>query len=221
MQATTGYRTTLALKADGSLWEWGAVASPGTHLRSGKVDYPTCPTPRRVNPDTNWALAAVSSFGSSFAIRTDGSLWRWGLYDWEHREPLPGGAGERPTPLIHFTQGPTRVGMDRDCVEFCWDGTRGVGLKSDGTLFSSPVNRSPRAELEQMSFSHLKDLKPWLAADFLWPDFGVALAADGRLWTWGVPPCYTNDQEPQREWRLIPPSVRPRLVARLAGGNAE
>ena len=75
-----------ALKTDGSLWTWGLnhsgqlgreaaanCADPGQG-----VSYPCDPAPGRVGGDSDWADVAAGDW-HAIAVRTDGSLWAWGL----------------------------------------------------------------------------------------------------------------------------------------------
>ena len=66
---------TLALKADGSLWAWGA--NDYGQLGLGVADTVLRKTPRQVGPDSDWA-AIFSGDDYSAALKTDGTLWVWG-----------------------------------------------------------------------------------------------------------------------------------------------
>jgi alpha-tubulin suppressor-like RCC1 family protein len=200
-QFTAGWGATLAVKTDGTLWEWGGVQLVGSSPQPGPQEQPVCPSPRRVDQGTNWARVAVSFAGGGLAIQVDGSLWKWGDY----------GIG-RPG-VMPVIRGPTRVGNDSDWVEVNGFGNYKVGLKRDGSLWSArtqemgyPVGIDSWKE----PFSRRSSQKPWLAVGTLGSDSAIALAADGSLWIWGTL------SEEESGVRLIPPSMRPRLVARLA-----
>ncbi len=65
---------TIALKTDGSLWSWGQDSSYGKLGHGDKINKSS---PVQVGILTDWANIGTGS-GSSFAIKTDGSLWAWG-----------------------------------------------------------------------------------------------------------------------------------------------
>lgn len=70
-----GLYHSLALKKDGSLWAWGWNIYGG--LGDGTNTDKTLAT--RVGSDTNWAALAVGGYQHSLAVKTDGTLWGWGL----------------------------------------------------------------------------------------------------------------------------------------------
>ncbi len=205
LQVAAGWGTSLAVKTDGTLWEWGRVNEPGTVVQSGPRQLRACTSPRRVGEGTNWLRACVCASGDngSLAIQKDGSLWVWG-----HLKPQPPG-------LPPFAvQGPTRLGQDRDWQSVTgWYGYLMVGLKNDGSLWwwrHPRAGEFPPIEPDQVRFRCKSSQKSWLAVGALGSMEALALAADGSLWIWG-------DEAAEREpTRLIPPTQRLRLVARLA-----
>ena len=200
-QVTAGWGTTLAVKTDGTLWEWGGVRLVGSSFQPGPQpqEQPVYPSPRRVDQGTNWAHAAVSFPSGSLAMQADGSLWRWGDYEPGVRMPV--------------VRGPTRVGNGSDWVEVTGFFNHTVGLKRDGSLWSARTQDMgyPAWIHGYEPFRRRSSQKPWLAVGTLGgSDSAIALAADGSLWIWGTL------SEDGSGVRLIPPSKRPRLVARLA-----
>ena len=79
---TCGSGHALAIKNNGTLWSWGSYGQGQTgididNLPAGGFD-PSAP--RQIGTDNNWqSLAAGSSV--SMGIKTDGTLWVWGLND--------------------------------------------------------------------------------------------------------------------------------------------
>lgn len=95
-QVAAGYRHTVAIKTDGSLWAWG-------HNGSGQlgVPGPDQEAPLRIGSDNDWAQVA-SSGDHTVALKTNGSLWTWG----DNREGQLGNGSFTGSPT------PVRIGSD-------------------------------------------------------------------------------------------------------------
>lgn len=78
-QAATGDNFSIAVKTDGTLWGWGANFTGS--LGTGNTTLFSSPV--QVGALTNWRRAAAggngSSGGTTAAVKTDGTLWTWGL----------------------------------------------------------------------------------------------------------------------------------------------
>ena len=72
------YGSYLATKTDGTLWAWGYTGPYGVlGLSATNTDYRS---PVQVGSLTNWASISMVGNGSqTYAIKTDGTLWAWGL----------------------------------------------------------------------------------------------------------------------------------------------
>ena len=65
----------LALKTDGTLWAWGN----NSYGELGQGDFNIHrSSPVQIGADTDWRQISAESF-HSLAIKTDGTLWAWGL----------------------------------------------------------------------------------------------------------------------------------------------
>ncbi|RXM63232.1 hypothetical protein BOQ60_18005 [Chryseobacterium sp. CH1] len=64
----------IGLKTDGTLWAWGA--NNNGQLGDGTSENKFIPT--QVGTETSWQSVHASFMGSSFAVKTDGTLWAWG-----------------------------------------------------------------------------------------------------------------------------------------------
>jgi len=73
---SAGWMHTMAIREDGTLWGWGYNA-PGT-LGIGSFDIVKTNQPVQVGTDTNWATVSALRLYTR-ALRTDGTLWAWGL----------------------------------------------------------------------------------------------------------------------------------------------
>jgi len=116
---------TLAIKEDGSLWAWGdnsfGQLGDGTittyDSSANKINDNDKNTPTRIGADTWSSVSTGGSSTSTFAIKTDGSLWAWGQSAVENNVR---------------TSTPTQIGTDMN-----WSSVRGrVAIKTDGSFWN-------------------------------------------------------------------------------------
>lgn len=112
----------LALKTDGSLWAWGANQSGEIGIGSRWETR----NPSRVGSETNWQAMVVGGASSTFALKTDGSLWAWG--------------GNRYNRLgieaAYDQRKPVQVGVAMDWQTIATGRTHTLALKTDGSLWA-------------------------------------------------------------------------------------
>jgi len=116
-QLACGVSHTVALKNDGSLWEWGGS-------RFG-IAGPTNGTPTRVGTETNW-MQICAGYLFTLALKNDGSLWAW-AYNFNGRI-YDGTTNNRLDP--------TRIGTDRDWRTIAPENGSSFGIKSNGTIWA-------------------------------------------------------------------------------------
>jgi len=75
VQVNIGGRSAAATKTDGTLWVWGDNVNGG--LGDNTVTPKSSPI-QTISGGTNWKQVAVG-YGYMAAIKTDGTLWTWGL----------------------------------------------------------------------------------------------------------------------------------------------
>lgn len=113
-----------AIKTDGTLWSWG---NSGNYIGYANANINNnYRSPHQVGTDT-WLTLAVSSFGPmTDGIKTDGSLWGWGLSNFQ---TYYFGNG-----IDNFSsQTPVRIGVDSNWKEICIGAGTTQALKSNGT----------------------------------------------------------------------------------------
>lgn len=131
-----GGQHSLAVRADGALFAWGAndFGQVGSGSSFSEV---SAPAQVLVEPDATakinfkWDKVAGGAF-HTLAIMTDGSLWAWGL----------NADGQLGNDTTDDAKVPQRIGPDNDWVAIAAGQYFSFGLKSDGTLWAWGRNSS-------------------------------------------------------------------------------
>ncbi|MEI6091911.1 MAG: RHS repeat-associated core domain-containing protein [bacterium] len=114
---------TLAIKTDGTLWAWG-YNSRG-QIGDGTTEAKT--TPVKIGTETNWkSVFSSSSSQSSYAIKSDGTLWAWG-YNYY------GQLGDNSTTN---RLSPKKIGTSTDWKKIACGVDYTLGLKTNNTLWA-------------------------------------------------------------------------------------
>ena len=173
-EIAAGLGHALALKTDGSLWAWGANSMGELGLGyQADEDGRDVTVPTRVGNSTQWTRIAGGAF-VSLALRSDGSLWAWGL------------TGLKDGP----TFAPVRVGVAKTWSaiaagdpHFC------LARKRNGTLWAWGENLHGSLGLGD---TRDRTRPTQIGSDRYWTamsagNFGVlALKRGGTLWAWGA-----------------------------------
>lgn len=169
----------VAVKTDGTLWAWGLNSSGQVGLGSTSTT-PTS-TPTQIGTLTTWGqTGAHLHAGGDFtlAIRTDGTLWAWGLNSsgqlgdgttTNRSAPTQAGTATSWNRVVAGTSfsGATRT----DGTLWVW-GTNVNGMLGDGTLTnrSSPVQLGTDTNWSRLAAGNA---------------FFIATRTNGTLWSWG------------------------------------
>ena len=120
---------TAAIKTDGTLWLWGL----GGNGRLGTNDIISRSSPvQTVSGGTNWRSVALS-LSHTAAIKTDGTLWTWGL----------GSFGRLGTNDIIDRSSPVQTisgGTNWRSLSTSTEGAHTTAIKTDGTLWLWGIN---------------------------------------------------------------------------------
>lgn len=116
-----GANHSTAIRADATLWAWGSNSSGqvGTAASTATVTVPT-----QVGTSQNW-LQVAGGIAHTVGVRTDGTLWTWGL----------NGNGQLGDGLGQDTNEPHQVGNSANWNSVAAGASHSFGLQSDGTLW--------------------------------------------------------------------------------------
>jgi ABC-type transport system substrate-binding protein/cyclophilin family peptidyl-prolyl cis-trans isomerase/serine/threonine protein kinase len=157
----------LALKSDGTIWEWGN--NPATFVQNK--------TPLQVE-DINQVVKIAGDTHQSLALKSDGSVWAWGD-NWTGM--LGNGTYDRSAVPVKVQGLDHVVDIDAGIVF-------SLALKSDGSVWAWGVNDRGQLGSEilpksnfPVQVSGLNDIIAIDAGGY----HGLALKSDGTVWAWG------------------------------------
>jgi alpha-tubulin suppressor-like RCC1 family protein len=174
---SVGQQHTLAIRTDGTLWAWGRDDSG--QLGDGTPDGNINPNPTQIGSDTNWQSVAAGS-GHSLAIKTDGTLWAWGL----NGDGQLGDGGTSSRSL------PAQVGSASNWQSVATGSfaLHTMAIKTDGTLWA--WGRNVNGQLGdgttglRRSPGQIGTATTWQQA-VVGAMYSQAIRSDGTLWGWG------------------------------------
>lgn len=171
-----GFYSSFAVKTDGTLWGWGR--NNYGQLGVGNTTYYS--SPKQIGALTNWLNVAASYDGFTAAIKTDGTLWSWGV----------NGLGQLGlgTAGTNYSS-PVQVGTLTNWSSISCGYAHAIAVKTDGTLWSWGYNIYGQlgyttSGQNRSSPVQVGALTNWLkvAAGY---NFSIAIKTDGTFWSWG------------------------------------
>ena len=184
-----GSESTIATKSDGTAWTWGRNDSYGN---LGLNDRTSRSSPTQI-PGTTWPITddfKISNFGAlNAAIKTDGTLWTWGVNEYGILGVPSIGTAKRSSPVQVpgttwkriFTGGFAELAVKTDGTMWSWGSNAyGVlGLNQTGSNYTGFGNGQKYSSPTQV---------PGTTWDKI-PQSGAygryAIKTDGTLWSWG------------------------------------
>ncbi len=189
---------TIALRRDGTLWQWGTIAGgPVISPASAPAQIGTASAPAQIGTASNWLAVSGNIHQTALARQDDGTLWTWG-----HNGNCEFGSaniGSRATPGL--------LNSDRDwAYAFCGEFSS-VGIKTNGTLWvwghlyagtypGSGIGRF--SDLGVRGPFQAGDKTGWITAQCQWSGI-VAQQRDGSLWRLDL-----GDLKGQTNWTRLP-----------------
>lgn len=176
---TTGSGFTVGIKTDGTLWSWGLNDSG----QLGQNNTTTCSSPIQVGAGATWSKAESSESYNVYgnivlAIKTDGTLWSWGLN-------TNGGLGQNDRV---DRSSPVQVGALTTWSDCTVGGNGSTGaIKTDGTIwligYSNYGQLGQNNKISRSSPTQVGALTTWISVNM-----GYATTTGikgGELWCWG------------------------------------
>jgi len=157
-------------------WGYNSAGNLGQNNRTNQS------SPIQV-PGTTWNSTGHSRASTSFATKTDGTLWSWGGDNYGMGGT--GGANE-------YMSSPTQIGDGTDWSQGDNNAISGhdfsLFVKTDGTMFGAGRNNQGQLGLnnktDQSSPTQVGGEDGWSAVSGCY-NSSMALRTDGTLWSWG------------------------------------
>jgi alpha-tubulin suppressor-like RCC1 family protein len=172
-----GHSASWAIKTDGTIWAWGRNVEG--QLGQGNITYRSSPI--QIGSLTNWKsiTSTSSAFGMS-AIKTDSTLWTWGINDYGQL-----GLGD-----IVSRSSPVQVGALVNWRQVATGRYHTLAVKTDGTLWAWGRNEGGQLGLGNVilysSPVQVGSLTNWKSARAIGQNNALALKTDGTIWAWGL-----------------------------------
>ncbi|MCL2424807.1 MAG: DUF4214 domain-containing protein [Oscillospiraceae bacterium] len=170
---SAGYRHTVAIHADGSLWAWGW--NRRGELGDGTTSERRAPV--RVGMDYNWSIVSAGEH-HTIGIRTNGSLWTWG-------DNTHGQLGDGTTIDRHI---PVRIGTEYDWTSVSAGYMHTMAIRSDGSLWAWGHNgRSQLGDgttTRRLIPIRIGNGTNWASVSASMV-YTMATLDDGSVWAWG------------------------------------
>jgi len=189
-----GSNYSLALKADGTVWGWGANGYG--QLGNYTLAKPAKPTPIT---DLSEIVAIAAGHSRAVALAANGNVWHWG-----DTGPVRYGKLESAAPAI--------VPDLTEVVAISASFFHSLALKKDGTIwdwgwcYDRKVNNAfgyGVSSYTPVKIEDLTDVSAIVAAQ----DQSIALKQDGTVWIWGNIYYIDSDGNKQRNEPIIPTQV--------------
>jgi len=175
--SSSGYRHSVAIKTDGTMWSWGQNTFGALGLNQSANQS----SPTQIGALTNWSKVA-SGTDCNIAIKTDGTLWGWGANQYGQ---LGNNIAPGTSPAV---SSPIQIGALTNWSSIAGSRSNFFSIKTDGTLWAWGQNSSGclglNSSVHVSSPTQIGALTTWAVAA---GSFNVtaAIKTDGTLWVWG------------------------------------
>ncbi|PJE41564.1 MAG: hypothetical protein CUR32_07830 [Flavobacterium sp.] len=176
-QVSAGNGYTIAIKSNGTLWGWGQndfyQMGDGTCCNNRL-------SPGQIGTDSDWVMIEATSARVTIALKSNGTLWGWGL----NASGLvgPSNVGSR--------QYPTQLRPETDWATISAGNGHALALKTNGTLWGWGYGGFGQAG-DTFPDAYFRDTPVQIGNESNWVYIGTgystsyAIKSDGTLWGWG------------------------------------
>lgn len=175
-----GASNTFVIKENGTLWGAGGNQYGSLGVNSSA---PYLTTLQQITPANNWVKVAASAT-HTIALKSDGTIWAWGLND-DYQ------LGNSPPSLGQLF--PIQVGTDTDWVDIDVSTGKSFALKADGTIWGWGRNTGSLIVFGTTPYTVATPTQIGTDNDWLFMSLGgghiLAQKTDSTLWSWGVGPA--------------------------------
>ena len=191
-QVAVGLYHTVAIKTDGTLWNWGSGDSG--ELGNNSIARRSSPV-QTVSGGTNWCHVAAGALDNAYTtaattagVKTDGTLWLWGGQSSGTLAPAPLG-NNSTTPRSSPVQ---TVSATNNWSKVATSGLGSAAIKTDGTLWTWGYggqgvlgDNTSLSAGRQTPGQTVAGGTNWCKV-LMHPYAMGAVKTDGTLWMWGV-----------------------------------
>ena len=174
IESSAGGDTGFAIKANGTIWGWGANAGYMLYFGSSVT---SISTPTQINSSTNWVKMTVGA-SHILAQKSDGTLWSWGS----------GNSGALGNGSILSTTTEQQITNDL-WLNFAAGTNTSFGIKNDGTLWAWGKNTNGQlgdgTSTNRLVPTQIGTDTNWLQVENRGGLTTMATKTDGTVWYWG------------------------------------
>ncbi|QKG55827.1 VCBS repeat-containing protein [Hymenobacter sp. BRD128] len=177
VSVAAAYNYSAAIRADGTMWNWGLITIPGAG-QTNNITQIITPNPTQVGTATNWVTVTCGTSHMA-AVQADGTLWTWGY----------NGAGALGNGTQNNAQVPTQVGTATNWVSATAGNDYTAAVQADGTLWVWGNNNSGQVGDGTFANQRLSPVRIGTGTAWMSAVAGayrtLAVQAGGTLWAWG------------------------------------